>query len=177
MNLSVFSSAVVCRCFSTSLARHGKRNFRKFPLFNKRGTRLFKQRQAANPDPDMTIYKYGLRDIGYMSRGRHVTVPEMVPELVVPDLTDFQLKPYVSYRAPDVVQSAFTAGDLFGAVYGAKVAADFKQGKLDEGGRPLEPSPEESLTPDQALLRARQTGADLFTEDFPGRDATGRRQA
>lgn len=29
---------------------------------------------------------------------KFVNVPEMVPELIVPDLTGFELKPYVSYR-------------------------------------------------------------------------------
>ena len=32
------------------------------------------------------------------------SVPEMVPQLVVPDLTDCDLKPYVSYRTTDIYQ-------------------------------------------------------------------------
>ena len=39
---------------------------------------------------------------------RHVDhwehIPEMVPELVVPDLEGFKLKPYVSYRAKEIYQ-------------------------------------------------------------------------
>ena len=31
-------------------------------------------------------------------------IPEMVPELVVPDLEGFQLKPYVSYRTKEIYQ-------------------------------------------------------------------------
>ena len=39
---------------------------------------------------------------------RHVDhwehIPEMVPELVVPDLEGFKLKPYVSYRSKEIHQ-------------------------------------------------------------------------
>jgi Mitochondrial ribosomal protein L27 len=42
-----------------------------------------------------------------------------------------QLKPYVSYRVPDVTQSEFTARDLFNATYAKSVVEDFKAGKLD----------------------------------------------
>ena len=44
------------RNINTTSCVCGKRNFRKFPLYNKRGTRLFKQQQARNPDPDIPIY-------------------------------------------------------------------------------------------------------------------------
>ena len=74
----------------------------------------------------------------------------------------FQLKPYVSYRVADVVQSEFTAKDLFDAVYSEKIVEDFKNGKLDEAGKPTEPSSEEQLTPEKAYIQARQTGTDLF---------------
>lgn len=74
----------------------------------------------------------------------------------------FQLKPYVSYRAPDIVQSEFTAEDLFNVVYAEKIQKDLKEGKLNEDGSPKEPSPEESLTPEAAKLKADQTGTDIF---------------
>jgi large subunit ribosomal protein L41 len=73
-----------------------------------------------------------------------------------------QLKPYVSYRTPDVVQSEFTSSDLFDAVYSEKIVKDFKDGKLSETGEPLEPSQEELLTPEEAYNRARKTGTDIF---------------
>lgn len=73
-----------------------------------------------------------------------------------------QLKPYVSYRTPDVVQSEFTPKDLFNAVYSEKIVNDFKNGKLTETGKPLEPSPEEQLTPEEAYIQARKTGTDIF---------------
>lgn len=74
----------------------------------------------------------------------------------------FQFKPYVSYRTKDVVQSRFTAQDLFNVVYAPKIAKDFKEGKLDEQGNPLEPSLEEKQTPEEALHKARKTGSDIF---------------
>ena len=54
-------------------------------------------------------------------------VPEMVPELVVPDLEDCDLKPYVSYATEDVYQEELTSKDLFNVIYGRKIIEDFKQ--------------------------------------------------
>lgn len=51
-----FGSQLV-RGIATSASLHGKRNFRKFPLYNKRGSREFKARQAKNPDPDVPIHR------------------------------------------------------------------------------------------------------------------------
>ena len=75
------------------------------------------------------------------------------------------MKPYVSYRVPDVEQSEFTPQDLFHAVYSQKIAKDLEGGKLDDDGNPLEPSEEEILTCEEAKLKARQTGSDLFTQE------------
>ncbi|XP_044758764.1 39S ribosomal protein L41, mitochondrial [Coccinella septempunctata] len=149
------------RSISTSAPRHGKKNFRKFQLFNKRGSRLFKKNQIENPQPDL-LDKRGVRDIGYVDGNKFVTIPERIPELIVPDLTGFQLKPYVSYKAPDIKQEEFTAQDLFNVVYAPKIIEDFNSGKLNEDGTPKEPSAEENMSPEVAEIRARQTGADLF---------------
>lgn len=72
------------------------------------------------------------------------------------------MKPYVSYRAPDVTQAPFTAEDLFNVVYAKKIVEDFQNSKLDENGQPLEPSPEEKMTAEEAKIKARQTGSDMF---------------
>lgn len=74
----------------------------------------------------------------------------------------FQLKPYVSYKAPDIKQDEFTAEDLFNSVYAKKIVEDFNNGNLNEDGSPKEPSDEERMTPEMAELKARQTGTDLF---------------
>nr|CAI5856451.1 unnamed protein product [Callosobruchus analis] len=150
------------RSISTSAICNGKRNFKKFPIFNKRGSRIFKKQQMEQPDPEVPIHKRGVRDVGYHNGEKFVLIPEMIPEIIVPDLTDCKLKPYVSYRAPEVTQSEFTAEDLFYVVYAPKIAKDFKEGKLDEKGQPVEPSSEEKLTPEEAKLKARQTGTDIF---------------
>ena len=47
---------VLKRFFFTSSIQFGKRNFRKFQLFNKRGTRQFKESQKINPSPLVPIY-------------------------------------------------------------------------------------------------------------------------
>jgi Mitochondrial ribosomal protein L27 len=42
-----------------------------------------------------------------------------------------QLQPYVSYKVADIVQSEFTARDLFNATYAKPIVEDFKRGKVD----------------------------------------------
>lgn len=39
--------------------------------------------------------------------GKFVSVPEMIPELVVPDLSGFELKPYVSFRTDVEIEKRF----------------------------------------------------------------------
>lgn len=51
-----FINCIFKRYISTSSPLSGKRNFRKFPLYNKRGTRKFKEAQRKNPDPDVPIH-------------------------------------------------------------------------------------------------------------------------
>ncbi|XP_054927355.1 large ribosomal subunit protein mL41 isoform X1 [Dermacentor andersoni] len=99
---------------------------------------------------------YGVRWPSVSHRGP--PIPEMVPELIVPDLTNCQLGPYVSYRAPEVCQGPFTARDLFDAVYSDAVAKDFKDGQADKSVRHLDEQP----SPEDARVRARQTGSDIF---------------
>lgn len=74
------------------------------------------------------------------------------------------MKPYVSYRVPEITQTEFTAQDLFNAVYRQKIAEDLKNNKLKDNGESMEPSEEELLTPEQAKIKARQTGSDMFSE-------------
>lgn len=93
-----------------------------------------------------------------------VHVPEMVPELIVPSLEGFTLKPYVSYKVEKFTQPSFTAQDLFDAVYAKKIEEDFVNGQLDENGESLNPSEYEKLTPQQAKNNAGKTGCDIFSE-------------
>ncbi|XP_044730301.1 39S ribosomal protein L41, mitochondrial [Chrysoperla carnea] len=154
---------IIKRSISTTCTNYGKRNFRKFLLHNKRGTRIFKESQRLQPDPEIPIDKRGVRDVGYIDEhGQFVTIPEMIPQLIVPDLTDFKLKPYVSYKTADVTQSAFTSEDLFNVVYAPKIKEDFEKNKLNEDGTSKEPSNEELLDADTAKLLARKTGSDIF---------------
>ena len=68
----------------------------------------------------------------------------------------------MSYRTPDVIQSEFTARDLFNVVYAPKILKDFKEGKLNDDGSPKEPSREENMTAEEARVKAAQTGSDMF---------------
>lgn len=100
----------------------------------------------------------GIRWPGYWFKRKFVYVPEMEPELVVPDLEGFQLKPYVSYKAEDIETRPFTAKELFDHVYAEKIETDFK----------LDSKEDYTVTGeeiDNARLKALQTGADLFEEN------------
>ena len=97
-----------------------------------------------------------------MINGKFCEVPNLIPELIVPNLTDCKFKPYVTFKTPEVVQSAFTSQDLYNAVYAQKVIEDFKNDKLSEDGTSKDPSAEETLTSEEAFNRARKTGSDIF---------------
>lgn len=129
--------------------------------YNKRGTRIFKKERHIS-NPDLPIDKRGVRDTGLVIRGKYREVPEMIPELIVPNLSDCKFKPYVSFKTPEVVQSKFTSQDLYNAVYAQKVIDDFKNDKLNEDGTSKDPSSDELLTSEEAFIRSRKTGSDIF---------------
>lgn len=111
----------------------------------------------------MPVDKRGVRDTGVLTYdNRYIEVPEKIPELIVPDLTGFKLKPYVSFKTPEVVQSEFTSQDLFNAIYAKKIIEDFKNDNLNDDGTSKEPSTEEQLSRDEAFVLARKTGSDIF---------------
>lgn len=150
------------RTIFTTTPLEGKRNFRKFLVYNKRGTRVVKEAQRTQLNPPVPVQKRGVRDTGMVVNGRYVEIPEKIPEIIVPSLDNCNLKPYVSYKAPDVIQSEFTSIDLFNAVYSKKIIEDFKENKLKEDGTPVEPSEQELLSAEEALQKARKTGSDIF---------------
>lgn len=51
-----FCNLIIKRCISTTSVNCGKRNFKKFMIYNKRGSKIFKEQQKVNPDPDIPIY-------------------------------------------------------------------------------------------------------------------------
>ena len=81
-----------------------KVNFRGLRLYNKRHTRVHKEmifqpfEKRDSQWSDIYEHKYGARGTGIRHEADWEHVPEKVPELIIPDLTDCKLKPYVSYR-------------------------------------------------------------------------------
>lgn len=153
------------RSIGTTTALNGRRNFRKFPITNKRG--IFEHPKLPKPlmeneyqDRVIAIDDVRIRYPGVWFGKKFVYVPEMEPELVVPD--DFEacpLKPYVSNRAEEINQSEFTAEQLFSVTYGREIAQKVKSG---------ETVPEEYLTYDEAKAteaknNALKTGSDVFS--------------
>lgn len=80
-----------------------------------------------------TFYKSrGAKGTGYLSRGgKFVLVKEQVPELVVPDLAGFKLKPYVNYRAPAGTDTPLTAERLFREAVAPAIEKDLRAGTFD----------------------------------------------
>jgi len=62
--------------------------------------------------------------VGYTdsNTGEFVLVPEMVPELIVPDLSGFELKPYVSYKTDIEIQKRIETYEAKKLTYGSKIA-------------------------------------------------------
>lgn len=158
--MSSYFSLLQVRQISTTVSCLGKKNFRKFLIPNKRGTRHEKANRGK--PGGLPIDHRGVRLTGVVENDKFVVIPEMIPELIVPDLKDCQFKPYVSYRASEVTQSEFTSQDLFNAIYAQKVLKDFQEKKLNKAGDPLEPSVEEKGTADEAIMKARKTGSDFL---------------
>lgn len=105
---------------------------------------------------------------GLKIQNKFKLIPEMIPELIVPSLKDFNLKPYVSYRVQDVNQREFTPKDLFDLIYADKIMKDFEEDKLGPNGEPLNPNEYEKLTPEEARNEAEKTGTDIFTVEKEG---------
>ncbi|XP_028570039.2 large ribosomal subunit protein mL41 [Podarcis muralis] len=83
---------------------------------SKRGPRTFYKSRGAHP-------------LGYLTCNRKFKlVPEKVPRLVVPDLSGFKLRPYVSYRAPAGSEQPLTARALFQQTVASKIEKDVKAG-------------------------------------------------
>lgn len=87
---------------------------------SKRGSRTHNKGRGARPT--------GLR----LSSRKFLTIRTMVPELVVPSLEEFKLKPYVSYRCPRGTEPPVTAHRLFTEVVASRVAADLESGSFSK---------------------------------------------
>ena len=153
------------RSISTSQALAGRRNFRKFPITNKRG--IFEHPKLPKElmeneyrDRVVTVDDVRIRWPGVWFGRRFVHVPEMEPELVVPeDFESSPLKPYVSNRAEEISQSEFTAEQLFAVTYGREIARKVKAGEVvDDQYLVMD---EEAAR--EAKNRALKTGADVFS--------------
>ncbi|NXL97452.1 RM41 protein, partial [Tyrannus savana] len=94
---------------------------RMSPFTSKRGPRTFNKGRGA-------------KNLGVLtSSKKFLLVKEMVPEFVVPDLTDFKLRPYVSYRAPEGSEPAPTARQLFDQLVAPRIEKDVKDGTFEPG--------------------------------------------
>ncbi|XP_069789384.1 large ribosomal subunit protein mL41 [Narcine bancroftii] len=105
-------------------------------LTSKRGPRSFYISRGAKPTGILT------------SSGKFVRIKSMVPELVVPNLEGFHLKPYVSYKAPKGTEQPLTAKELFMETAAVQIEKDFQEGTFDQNNLKkygFEPSQEGKL--------------------------------
>ncbi|XP_073455922.1 large ribosomal subunit protein mL41 [Aquarana catesbeiana] len=74
----------------------------------------------------------GSKKTGYLtSNHKFVKVKEMVPQFIVPDLTGFKLRPYVSYKAPPGEEEEMTAEKLFMETAAPAIQKDLEEGTFD----------------------------------------------
>jgi len=73
------------------------------------------RRVMTGKDGNKNFYKgRGVRNPGFHTKwGGYKIVPMKVAQFIVPDLNGFEMKPYVSYRAPQIKVAPMTADRLF----------------------------------------------------------------
>ena len=129
---------IIKRCVSRSTLVFGRKtndiyDKRIYPITGKHVNKKTPGGWEEFPKIAEELNPFRVAPTGYEdSNGKYHHVPELVPEFVVPDLTDFDLKPYVSYRVKELNQSEFTAAHLFEACLANDVRQDFNAGKLKD---------------------------------------------
>ncbi|XP_052062605.1 39S ribosomal protein L41, mitochondrial-like [Mytilus californianus] len=101
----------------------------KFPIT---GKHVNETRKGGSKIMAEKLALHVVQPTGYVDRKtyRFKNKKEMIPEFIVPDLTDFKLGPYVPYKSPSIESEASTPEQLFEALYVDKVLEEFKEGKI-----------------------------------------------
>ncbi|XP_072289764.1 large ribosomal subunit protein mL41 [Eucyclogobius newberryi] len=87
---------------------------------SKRGSRTHNKGRGSRPT--------GLK----VSSNKFVSIRQMIPEFVVPNLEGFKLQPYVSYRAPRGTEPPLTAQSLFEEAAAPQIKKDFEAGTFSK---------------------------------------------
>lgn len=114
--------------------------FSKTRGWRKRGPSVHERHQLPGQDrefPELSpkfkhenpeeLRKYtGARDTGYVDpvSGKFIAVEDMCPELIVPDLRGFRLRPYVSYQTDFEIEKRLKKYEKLVANYGDEKDAD-----------------------------------------------------
>ncbi|XP_020781433.2 39S ribosomal protein L41, mitochondrial [Boleophthalmus pectinirostris] len=67
-----------------------------------------------------------------LSSKKFLSIRQMIPEFVVPNLEEFKLRPYVSYRAPRGTEPPLTAQSLFDEAVAPQIKKDFESGTFNK---------------------------------------------
>lgn len=75
----------------------------------------------------------GSRPTGiHLSSNKFISIRQMIPEFVVPNLEGFKLRPYVSYRATRGTEPPVTAQSLFDEAVAPQIRKDFEAGSFNK---------------------------------------------
>ena len=77
---------------------------------------------------------------------------DRVPEIIVPDLKDFKLLPYVTYRADDVHEAKLESKDLFDVFYAPQIQAEAQNIPIETLQANKEPAKETLLYKSKLLV-------------------------
>ncbi|KAK7933609.1 hypothetical protein WMY93_004505 [Mugilogobius chulae] len=87
---------------------------------SKRGSRTHNKGRGSRPT--------GLQ----LSSNKFLSIRQMIPEFVVPNLEGFKLRPYVSYRASGGTEPPLTAQSLFDEAVAPQIKKDFEEGTFNK---------------------------------------------
>ena len=77
--------------------------------------------------------------------------------------TSYVIKRWIISQLLDFSHNILSLQDLFNVIYGKKIITDFKNGRLDSQGEPLEPSPEEGR---HFIIVDKNLNSELGTQQY-----------
>ncbi|KAM3727065.1 39S ribosomal protein L41 [Dirofilaria immitis] len=160
--------------------------FSKAQGWRKRGPIVYERHQLPGQDrefPELSpkfkqenpkqLHHYtGTQDVGFVDpvTEKFVHVEEMYPELIVPDLRGFRLRPYVSYRTDFEIEKRRKKFEKLAAKYGSEEGVD---SVVFEGEKWPPPKTTSRLLFDihyAPLIRQMYNDGEYFTEDTEVKD-------
>ncbi|XP_066280225.1 large ribosomal subunit protein mL41A-like [Branchiostoma lanceolatum] len=74
----------------------------------------------------------GAPELVHFKKGQRIVMRNYIPQYILPDLTGFELKPYVTPKVPEVHCDPVTPKDIFDVCCAPEIEAQFKEGETSE---------------------------------------------